>query len=404
MSLDTVALLLFALCWVVISFPTQRWLPIGRVGGALLCAVGVVAFGVRTPEEALASIDTNTILLLFGMMWFVARLEEEGFFGWATVRVLRRARTGAGLITALSVGAGVLSALLVNDTVCVFLTPLVLSLCAHAQVRPLPYLLALATSANIGSAATLVGNPQNMILAGPSGLDFFSFARLAGPSAALALIVNLALLLVAFRRELFAAFRPMDGDPAAPGPHLGRVVLVFAAVVLVLLLGGDLAWTPLYGVAALLLIERRDPRDLLARIDFPLLLFFSTLFIVVSGLRRDGLSDVWLANLPLDAVPSSWSERLRFAAWMTVGSNTVSNVPLTLVVAPEMAERGAGAEAFALLGLCTTFAGNLTLIGSVANLIVAERSQGQMSFWTHLPFGVLTTLISLLIAVALVGG
>jgi Na+/H+ antiporter NhaD/arsenite permease-like protein len=398
----TLAVGIFAATYVLIAARKLRWLPIGRPAGALVGAVAMVAFGVLTPAESYAAVDHATIVLLFGMMMLAAYLDAAGFFHRMSAGLVAACRTPSGLLTAVALVPGILSAFLVNDAVCVFLTPVVVDLCRRHRLPFPPFLLALATSANIGSAATLVGNPQNMIIGSMSGYGFASFLARSAPAAAAGLLVNLGLLHAYFGRRLPARF---GGDPPPPPPPVDlrfvRVALVAAGIVLGFFLGGDLGYVTLAGVTVLVLVEHREPRAALGRVDWSLLVFFCALFVVVAGLASTGLvARAWGASAPFLRFDDAGG-LASFTGLMTAGSNLVSNVPMVLLTGPHLAELGDPALGWVLLAFVTTVAGNLTLIGSVANIIVAEgaREHHALGFWEYLRFGAVSTVLVLAVGV-----
>lgn len=394
------AVVVFVLTYLLIAARRLRWLPIGRPSGALLGAFLMVATGVLTAEGSYAAIDGDTIVLLFAMMGLVAYVERAGFFEWAAGRAIRRARTPVGLLIGVALLSGAMSALLVNDTVCVFLTPLVVITCRQARLPLAPYLIATATSANLGSAATLVGNPQNMIVGTASGLSFSEFAALAAPVAALALAVNVGLLLLYYRRTVGSA--PLAVPPPVV-PQVGRLAragLVVAGVVVAFVAGGHLGYSALGGLVALILLEREDPQGVFARIDWTLLVFFAALFVVVAGLSTTGLVDAaWRAAGPV-LTHDSGTGVAALTGLYVAGSNLVSNVPMVLLAAPGVAAVGTP-FAWVLLAFVTTVAGNLTLIGSVANIIVAEKAREahELGFVEFLRFGAVSTIAVLVVCV-----
>ncbi len=385
----------------------------GRPAGALLGAVLMVAVGALTPAESYAAIDGDTIVLLFGMMLLTGELAAVGFFDRASGWLLRAGRTPRRLLVVVALGSGLLSALLVNDTVCLFMTPVLLVACRQAGLPAAPYLIALATSANIGSAATLVGNPQNMLIGTMSGLNFPRFLALAGPAAAVALALNTALLVIVYGRRLPArltAGPQTDSDaPARPPlppnpPRIWHVSAGLCAVIAAFFAGAHLGYATLTGATLLLATRRRDATATLARVDWALLVFFSGLFIVVAGLRTTGLVDsAWAAVAPHIDLKTALGLASLSAA-MTAGSNLVSNVPLVMLVGPYLPSLGDPDAGFVLLAFTTTIAGNLTLVGSVANIIVAEgaRDAGGLGFLEHLRFGLLTTPLTLAAGVPLI--
>jgi Na+/H+ antiporter NhaD/arsenite permease-like protein len=315
------------------------------------------------------------------------------------------AGTPQRLLGGLIWAAGGLSALITNDAVCVVFAPLVVDLVERHRLPPLPFLLALATAANTGSVATLVGNPQNLLCANLGGLDYRSYAFHMVPVAVLGLALNHALLAWGFRAALRASrlhpdlalglalndgrrAEPPAGSFAAPTP--GRTVVVLLGTIVVYLAGVDLALTAVAGFVALLIIQRVDPARFWARIDWSVLIFFAGLFIVVEAFVRSG-AVVWLlARFPLFVGPASPIAYARTASVFLIGSNLVSNVPFILVVKTAMADLPNPVLGWELLAMASTFAGNLTLLGSVANIIVAERGRpvGGLPFFAYLRVGV----------------
>lgn len=386
--------LLFALTYLLIASRRMRLLPIGRPAGAMLGAFGMVALGALTPEQSYAAIDHDTILLLFSMMALTAYVAEAGGFERLATAVLARCRTGLGLLIGLNLVAGALAALMVNDTVCVFLTPVVLTLCRRADLPFGPFLIALATGANLGSAATVVGNPQNMLIAGMGELSFGPFLALSGPVAVIGLILNSLLLYVFYGRELRAPLRARAEASAGPWrSDLRAVLLAVALVVLGFFLDLHLGYTALAGVMALMFFERREPSHVFAAVDWTLLVFFCCLFIVVAGFNTTGLpGQAWEALAPSLTLHSAGGVAA-FTAAMGLGAQVVSNVPMVMLVGPHLSQ--GDPVAWVLLAFVLTVAGNLTLLGSVANIIVAEsaRDTYPLGFWEYARFGVPSTLL-----------
>lgn len=382
-----IAVVVFALTWLLIAGRRLRWLPIGRPAGALLGAVAMVATGALAPEAALAAIDRDTLLLLFGMMLITAYVADAGGFERLADALLARCRTGWSALWVLSLTAGLLSALLVNDTVALFLTPVVLRLCQRARLPYAPFLIALATSANLGSVATLVGNPQNMLVGKLGALSFTGYLGLAGPVAALGLLINVALLWLAYGRGLRAPLTVAVAEAPPWTPALTRLCVVGAGVGAGFLLNLHLGWTALTGAVALIVLDRKEPARIFAAVDWSLLIFFSGLFIVVAGLQQTGLvAAAWAAA----AAPLNLGQPggvAAFSALMALGAQVVSNVPMVLLVGGPL--HGAPDWLWALLAVVLTVAGNLTLIGSVANIIVAEGAKEHytLGFWEYLRFG-----------------
>lgn len=400
----------FALSYLLIAAPALRWLPIGRAGAALVGATVMVALGALSPEQSYRAISGDTIALLFGMMVISVYLERAGVFSRVADWALALALPPRSMLAGIAVISAGLSAFLVNDTVCVFMTPVVVRLCRRARLPLGPYLIALATSANLGSAATLVGNPQNMLVGSMSDLGFLHFFARVGPVVLVALAAHVALLLAYYGRAVGRAVDTPSATPPEPAAtsasrHVGAQAasLVFVAVVALFFSGAHMGYSALAGAGALIVLDRRDAQHTIAAVNWPLLVFFAGLFIIVEGLRSTGL-----VGQAFDAVSSGFSLTTgagitRFTVALTAGSNIVSNVPMVVLAGPELARLGGAEVGWILMAYVTTVAGNLTLVGSVANLIVAEgaRPHYRLGFREYLRFGVLSTLVSLAIGVPL---
>lgn len=391
-----VGLVVFAVTYVLIS--ARRFQnTLDRPAAALLGAVACVALGVLSPERALAAVDPNTILLLFGVMGMGAFLALDGFFEHLEERLSRAAGTPAALLGLLVWGAGALAALITNDAVCVLGAPLVARLIHKHRLPATPFLLALCSSANTGSAATLVGNPQNMLCGILGGLRYRDFATSMLPIAIASLVVNHGLLVWYFRTHLAGAKLNLGGAVATPiGARSWTTLVVICATAVSYTLGTHLAWTSAAGFALLVVVHRRKTSELWAHIDWPLLLFFAGLFVVVGGLAESGAPTWFFARFPLASLGEGSAGLAGLSALFLVGSNLVSNVPFILVIRDQMNTLPNPALAWTLLAMASTFAGNLTLLGSVANLIVAESAKewGGLGFREHLRFGAPLALLT----------
>lgn len=406
--MDFRGVVIFALTYALISARRLGWLGFDRPAGALLGAVACVVTGVLTPRGAIDAVDTDTVLLLFGMMGLGAFLAIDGFFDDVATVAVRVATTPARLLGLIVWGAGILSALITNDAVCVLGAPLVVGLIQRHRLPALPFLLALATGANTGSVATLVGNPQNMLCASLGGLAYRDHLLLVGPIAIVALLINHLLLRWSFRRVLASSTFNTDPPPpttTAASPARARISLVvIAGTAVAATLGAHLAWTAVTGLVVLMLVHRRDSRQIWARIDWSVLLFFAGLFIVVAGFVHSGAPAAFFARFPLVAAGEvsaaadggSWGSWLRLGGIFLVGSNLVSNVPFILVIEQQLHSLPNPRLAWELLAVVSTFAGNLTLLGSVANIIVAEagRDVGGMGFVDYAKVGVPLAVIT----------
>ncbi len=400
---EATAVVIFAVTYVLISGRRLKVLPLYRPAAALLGAVLMVATGVMTPEQAYRAVDYNTIVLLLGMMLIAAYLHMAGFFGWAADWILRRARTPQRLLLLVMLTSASLSALLVNDTVCLLLTPLVVAVIVRGRLPLLPYLMALATSANTGSVATLVGNPQCMIIGQMSGMSFGRYALALAPVAAVCLAINYGVLAWGFRKTLAGAkIEPGRDAEVAPTLDIGLVVKVCVAFALVLVgffLGFNLPWTALSGAALIMVVARRDTHVVLKHVDWHLLVFFAGLFVVVEGLNATGLPAQLRPSFGTGATAQAWN-----LTWFSVaGSNIFSNVPFVLVIGKWISTFSQPDLMWKVLALTTTFAGNLTILGSVANIIVVESARGhcEVGFWDYAKLGIPVTILTTLAGVAL---
>ncbi len=396
------AIAIFAATYAVIAFGRIPGLRIDRTGAALLGGALMVATGAIPLEAAYRAIDWNTIALLLGMMIVVAHLRLAGFFALATAWAVARARHPLPLLAAIVGLSGVLSAFLVNDTICIVLTPLVLDIVLHLRRNPVPYVLAIPLAANIGGAATLTGNPQNMIVGSLSGIPYAQFAASVAPVAAIGLFLVIALLALLWRGEFLTGAR-LAAEP--PPWRTDRKLLRKTSLVALLMAAAFFAGVPpaeaaLVAGAVLLATRRVKPARIYAEIDWPLLVMFAGLFVVVAGLERAVLTPeriAAIAGLGLHHMPT-------LGLVTAALSNIVSNVPAVLVLKPFVATLPDPARAWTVVAATATLAGNLTLVGSVANLIVVQRARArgvEIGFWTYLMAGAPLTVLTILVALAL---
>lgn len=399
------ALIIFVLTYLAIASRTLPLIRLDRPAAALCGAVAMVALGVLDLDEAYRAIDLHVIALLLGVMIIAAYLTEAHVFRFTAWWVLTRARSARSLLWSLVFVAGGLSALLVNDTICLMFTPLVVAVTRAAGLPPLPYLLALASATNIGGVVTFTGNPQNMLIgnAAAGNPGYATYLALAMPVGVLGLALDAALLAWMFRRELPPG--PLVRRDV-PRPAIDRrlallAVAAIAVFVALALAGRSLAGASMTAAALLILAARISPRPVLARVDWPLLLFFAGLFVVVGGVARTGALErafAWLAPLLTGGVAGDAA----LAGATVLGSNLVSNVPFVLVAVAWIPELADPAWGYVILAVASTLAGNLTLFGSVANIIVFEAAgpDGNIGYWRFLRHGAVITLVTLGAALA----
>jgi Na+/H+ antiporter NhaD/arsenite permease-like protein len=387
------SLLIIVATYAAIAIGRVPSLRMNRATIALVGAGALLAVGALSEEQALHALDLGTLMLLFAMMVINANLRLAGFFGLVGDRVLRLARTPGAFLALVIAASGVLSALFLNDTICILFTPLALEVTRRLGRDPVPYLIGLATAANVGSTATITGNPQNLIIGAASGIPYATFLLRLGPVALVGLVVCWLVIVLTYRAE----FRGRLGRVDLPQPLVYRPLLARSLVVLAALLAAFLAGLPIaasaFIAACALLVSRLRP-DKLLDIDWPLLAFFGGLFIVTGAIEVTGLSRAlfdFLAPVVRGGVaPLS----LATAAL----SNVVSNVPAVLLLRPELPGLPDPERAWLTVAMASTLAGNLTLLGSVANLIVAEIAAGRgvrLSFMAYLRAGLPITLLTL---------
>jgi Na+/H+ antiporter NhaD/arsenite permease-like protein len=342
------------------------------------------------------------------MMVIAAYLMEAAFFRTTAWWIVTRTKSARSLLWTLVFVSGGLSALLVNDTVCLMFTPLVVAVITEAQLPSLPYLLALATATNVGGAVTFTGNPQNMIVgmaAHEAGiLPYGEYLLLALPAGVLCLVVDAALIAWMFRRDLPVG--PLR-DRAPPRPYLDKVLAIKALAALLLFVvlasaGVSLAGAAITAAALLILVARHAPRKALGRVDWVLLLFFAGLFVVVTGLAKSGALERIMASLEPILARGDAVGLIVFAILTVVGSNVVSNVPFVLVAVHWVKRMPDPRWGYVVLAFASTLAGNLTLFGSVANLIVFEGAgkAGEVGFLRFLRYGAVITVATLAAAMA----
>jgi Na+/H+ antiporter NhaD/arsenite permease-like protein len=361
----------------------------------------MVVFGVLPLADAYAAIDFDVLVFLLGLMLIVGYLEVGKFFEWAAEWILRRALTPARLLLAVVIGGGVLSALFVNDTICLVVTPVLLAALGPLRVRPHPYLIGLAMGANVGSVISVTGNPQNMLVGIWSKATFGGFLVHMLPVGLGGLAITYACLRWAYRAELREPFRePLARVPIAlDRPLVTKGLLLFLAAVLGWLAGGSLPLVAIAAGAAMVMVAQRDPAYAIDRVDWSLLLFFASLFVVMRGLAQTG-AVAWIdaQALALIGQGAPWRAAAAASGAMVVLSNLISNVPAVLLWKGTVPTLPQPDVAWRIVAMSSTFAGNLLLIGSMANLIVAERAEQRgvrIGFAEYARIGVPVTLITI---------
>ncbi|KAK1261180.1 hypothetical protein QJS04_geneDACA002045 [Acorus gramineus] len=505
----------FAIFWVLAVFPAVPFLPVGRTAGSLLGAMMMVLFRVLTADQAYAAIDLPILGLLFGTMVVSVYLERADMFKYLGKLLSWKSQGGKDLLCRVCVISAISSALFTNDTCCVVLTEFVLKIARQNNLPPQPFLLALASSANIGSSATPIGNPQNLVIAVQSKISFGKFLTGILPAMLVGIVVNTAILLGMFwnllsiekdeevvsvgeavveedmnshrfspatmshvtslnSQEWSSALddmqasnavnvestrhssAPWDGvgtpqrkEEGASTNRYGRIVmqssqisgpnqssdekegsiekwkrllwktcvyLITIGMLVALLMGLNMSWTAITAALALMVLDFKDARPCLEKVSYSLLIFFCGMFITVDGFNKTGIPSTLWDFMEPHAQIDRVSGISVLALVILVLSNVASNVPTVLLLGARVAASAASispveeTKAWLILAWVSTVAGNLSLLGSAANLIVCEQARRAqfygytLSFWGHLRFGFPSTLIVTAVGLFLIRG
>ncbi|MBD2439428.1 anion transporter [Nostoc sp. FACHB-110] len=370
------------------------YIPGLRMNRATIALVGssfLIALGVLNLQEAWQAIDANTIVFLLSMMVVNANLSYAGFFGRSLSLLLSITRSPLGLLIALTFGSGILSAFFLNDTLALVFTPLTLSLTTSLGLNPLPYLLAIAGATNIGSVATLSGNPQNILIGSFSGIPYLDFLRALTPVALIGLVIQIIWLWFLYPdvRSLQPCQNLPNSNQRIFKPLFNKTLVITAGLLIAFALGLPLGESALVAASLLLITRRIKPQRILKHVDWNLLVMFSGLFILTKATQKLNL---------LQSFTQTINSAASLLGVTVILSNLISNVPAVLLLHPLIPKDDT--QSWLLLAAGSTLAGNLTLFGSVANLIVAEAASGlgyKLTFLEHLRFGLPLTLATLVL-------
>jgi len=390
-------LIVFTVVYLGMVLGRLPWLAVDRSGVALLGAVALLAGGALDSRQAWAAVDMPTMSLLFGLMLVSAQLRLGGFYTLLARRVAQAELSPQGLLLLVMLAGAGLSAVLVNDIVCLAMTPILAEGCLKRGLNPVPFLLGLACAANIGSAATLIGNPQNMLIGQVGALPFGAFVLDSLPPVCASLFAAWGVILLLSRGDWLLArpVAPVAAVAFRPWPSFKGCLLLVLALFGFLFLNVPREVVALTVGGLVLLSRRTESRTVFALVDWQLLLLFLGLFVVNHAVAEVGLLGQLFASLRSSGI------ELAAPAWLfaltAVLSNVISNVPAVMLLLPASPTP----QTKLLLALVSTFAGNLFLLGSIANLIVAEQAAqlGVFITWRkHLRVGLPVTLASFGIA------
>ncbi len=390
------AYIIFLSSYVVFALGKFPGLKIDRTGAAIIGAVGMVAFRIIQPADAIQHVNFQTVVLLFSMMLIVGNLHLVGFFEWNAEVVLRRLKPHQ-LLPAVIFTCGFLSAFFVNDIVCLVMVPFVLNITRKMNLQPLPYLLAVATASNIGSVATITGNPQNMLIGSFSGIHYRDFLFHLAPVSIAGLFVDWAVLHWIHMRNvvLKTEERTEIPLPALDLSKLTKPLIVATAVVIGFFIGVDPALMAALGAAMLLITRTLEPQKLYKEVDWGLLVFFVGLFLIVGGAENAGITTRLLD------VAQHWNLQRTWVFTLSVATlcNIVNNVPAVMLLKTMVPGFADPHKAWLVLAMASTLAGNLTITGSVANIIVVETAKPdvEIEYRDYLRVGVPITLLTLTI-------
>ncbi|HET8920839.1 MAG TPA: anion transporter [Xanthobacteraceae bacterium] len=393
-----------AIASAIIFLLTYGGIALGRIPGFRLDRAGItltgaalmMAVGAITPEEAYRAVNLDTLALLLGMMIIVAHLRLSGFFRLVTRWALAQAHSPLILLATVAATAGAFSAFLVNDAVCLVMAPLVIEVTRSLRRDPIPYLLAVAMASNVGSTATITGNPQNMIVGAVSRIPYTTFAAALAPVALVGLLIVIAVLTALWwrefqRREHFDAKRVPNHFHK---PQLIKAVMVTFGVIAAFFAGVPVAMAAFLGGALLLVTRAIKAHKVYQEIDGSLLLMFAGLFVVVAAAEKILLTPEVIGSVQAFHFANTYV----LTADTAVLSNIISNVPAVLALKPFVLGLPDQHRIWLVIAMSATLAGNLTPVGSVANLIVAERARAagiHVSLWAYCRAGIPITLVTL---------
>ena len=395
MSTGLIATIIFALTYIGIVFTKLPRLNIDRPTAAFVGAVAMLCFGVVNLQEAVSFIDFNTIFLLLGMMLMISVLKADGFFDAAASEILLFATSRFKLLVYTVFITGIASAFLVNDAVVLIFTPIIISVCIGSGLNPLPYLMAEILASNAGSLMTMTGNPQNMLIGINSGMTYAEFMLHLLPIAMLGMLIIVAVIRLVYRKE-FSDKTPLThktSQTPLKKPKLTSAI-IFLLLTIAFFLGKilDLPLCVLALVASSLAILLSDhkPAELMKGVDWVLLLFFASLFIVVGAVGHTGVLD-FMFKLPLQ---DDLAGILSIHGISIVMSQILSNVPYTVLMLP-LLQTADSQTLWLALASASTLAGNATILGAMANIIVIESADKlgvKISFREFFKSGILVTL------------
>jgi Na+/H+ antiporter NhaD/arsenite permease-like protein len=400
MEQSLVILLIFIITYIFVAIQNIPGIHIDRPAGVVIGSTLLLLTGLLTIDDAYRFIDWDVITFLLGMMIMIAYLEFAKFFEFMAYWLVKISSSSAGLLLATIISSAVLSAFFVNDTICLLFTPIILKATRNLKLNPVPFLIAIATASNIGSALTITGNPQNMYIGIQSGIPFLRFMLFMIIPVALGIILLYFAIRLIYRREIsFEKLPPFTFiRPQLKHALTLKTLAALSLTILLFIIGIGYPLAALIGASIILVIGFVPPRYVLKEIDWTILLFFAGLFIVMGAFDKAGYMEKVLIFAQSHISGTGLSGYFGLSLLTAFLSNVVSNVPAVILMKPLIARLGGGQELWLLLAMASTFAGNMTLVGSVANLIVAEKAASRrvhFGFFEYLKVGLPITLLTL---------
>ncbi|MBK9098719.1 MAG: anion transporter [bacterium] len=402
--MTTTAIIIFIITFLGIIYTRLPKVNIDRPSAAFFGAVAMILFGVLTFDEAVSAIDFNTIALLLGMMIVIAVLELDGFFTFIAEKTISLSKSRNQLLTIIVFVTGLASAFLVNDAVVLLFTPVIIQICRSAKLNPIPYLIAEIFASNIGSAMTITGNPQNILIGMQSGIPYTYFLLHLLPVSLIGMFLIVLVIKPFFRNEFKSENHlQFQGDEFNYNFKSMKIsVPIFIGILILFFFSHtfniSIPLIALAGASIILIFGKIKPSKVIKEVDWVLLLFFAGLFIVVHGIEKVGVLDQFIENTP---VSDNLEGIVSLHALSLFLSQIVSNVPYTILMLPIL--KSASSDLLWLsLASAATLAGNATIIGAVANIIVievAKKHEIEIGFWQFFKVGIIVTIITLFISI-----
>lgn len=404
-QIQIIALVIFIITYIGIIFTRLPWMNIDRPSAAFFGSVAMILFGVLSFDEAMAAIDFNTIALLLGMMIVITTLQLDGFFELVARKTIKYAKTSNSLLALIILISSIGSAFMVNDVIVLLFTPIIITLCRNFKINPIPYLIAEILASNIGSAMTITGNPQNMLIGINSGISYSSFLLHLLPISIIGMGSIYMVIKTLYKKEFNTTLNlnfNSDQHSTYNYKSMYTSVPIFGAIIVAFFLSNTLNISipliALTGGSLILIVGKIKPSKIIKDIDWVLLLFFASLFIVVKGIEHVGLMDkiksMAIITYDMNGIGMIHGVSLVF-------SQIVSNVPLVVAMLPIM-HTTQGDLLWLALASASTLAGNATIIGAMANLIVIESAKKEgihITFMEYFKSGIIVTVLSFVISI-----